>query len=84
MKRQASVNDQTFTAITDRPAPQRITNPRSHWRDLICGMRPGHWFEVPKSSMARMQSAAQKYARGRYSLYRHPTKTGNYVFIILK
>ena len=54
---------------------------RSVWRDLFESMDVGNWFELPKRDRYRVAQAANKYLRGRYSLYHHPVKPETYVFL---
>jgi hypothetical protein len=74
----------TPTVKTGQCPPQRTTGPRSCWRDILNGMRPGEWFETPAFARFRVLTAAQKYCRGRYSFYQHPTKDEAYIFVRIK
>lgn len=63
---------------------ERHTNPRSFWRELLNGMKPGNWFEFPVQKRWAVLNAAQKYTRGRYSAYQHPEKEGIYIYVRIK
>jgi len=72
--------------ITTRPAPKRITQPASPWRDIMGSMKRGHWFEVEcktgDSVYSRVGAAANSYCKGRYTFYK-ASKT-KYIFEIIK
>jgi hypothetical protein len=72
--------------ITTRAAPKRITQPASPWRDIMAGMKRGHWFEVEcktgDSVYSRVCAAANSYCKGRYTFYK-ASKT-KYIFEIIK
>jgi len=70
--------------ICTTTAPQRYSNPRSLWRDIMSRMKPGHWFELPVKMQMAVANAACLYTRGRYSLYRHPKKAGVYIYLRIK
>lgn len=64
--------------------PQRTTNPRSFWRDIMNRMKPGQWFELPESLVNSVRSSACHYTRGRHSVYQHPNKEGYYIYLRIK
>ncbi len=72
--------------ITTRPAPKRITQPASQWRDIMGGMKRGHWFEVECETRDdvynRIGAAANSYCRGRYTFYK--AGKNKYIFEIIK
>ena len=72
--------------ITTRPAPKRITQPASHWRDIMGGMKRGHWFELDCKTgdkvHARVCAAANTHCRGRYTFYK--ASKNKYIFEIIK
>ena len=72
--------------ITTRPAPKRISQPASQWRDIMGGMKRGHWFEVECETgdnvYSRVNTAANNYCRGRYTFYK--TAKNKYIFEIIK
>ena len=72
--------------ITTRAAPKRITQPASPWRDIMAGMKRGHWFEVEcetgDSVYSRVCGAANSYCKGRYTFYK--TAKNKYIFEIIK
>jgi hypothetical protein len=70
--------------MTSKCPPQRGTNPRSRWRDVLNSMKPGHWFEFPANKVQAVRCAANKYTRGRYSVYQHPKKDGMYIYVRIK
>ena len=84
MSIQSQITASTFVPITNKPAPLRVTQPQSHWRELLGSMRVGHWFLVKKKDCARVNTAANKYTRGRYSLYKHPSIKDTHVYVITK
>lgn len=65
-------------------APQRTTNPRSFWRDIMNRMKPGQWFELHEDWVQRVRAAATTYTRGRHSVYQHPKKAGMYIYLRIK
>ena len=72
--------------ITTRAAPKRITQPASPWRDIMAGMKRGHWFEVECETgdnvYSRVCGAANSYCKGRYTFYK--TSKTKYIFEIIK
>ncbi len=72
--------------VTTRPAPKRITQPASQWRDIMGGMKRGHWFEVECETgdniYSRVNAAANSYCRGRYTFYK--AAKNKYIFEIIK
>lgn len=72
-----------FKVVKFQKAPVNLNckSGRSEWRDLFESMDVGHWFEVDRSDYYRTQAAASNYLRGRYSLYKHPTKVATYVCV---
>lgn len=72
--------------ITNRPAPKRITQPASNWRDIMGAMKRGHWFEVECNTgdnvYSRVNAAANSYCKGRYTFYK--AAKGQYIFEIIK
>jgi len=67
------------------PARKHGRTLRGKWRDLFEAMEVGNWFTVTgdKERMATA-SAATVYLKGRYSLYKHPTKANTWVFTKVK
>ena len=72
--------------ITTRAAPKRITQPASPWRDIMAGMKRGHWFEVECETgdnvYSRVCGVANSYCKGRYTFYK--TAKNKYIFEIIK
>lgn len=69
---------------SEAPKPLNIRNRGSKWRDLFESMRPNEWVRIPKEGRARANAAATKYMRGRYSMYRIDTVTGDYCLLKLR
>ena len=57
--------------------PKRIG---SKYVDLFNSMKAGHWFTINSKDRMKFNAAGSKYAKGRYSLYQHPTLDCKYVF----
>jgi len=74
----------TITVIKNKKAPPRKTKPKSFYRDLIGSMGVGDLFVIDSKYHARFQTCGVTYARGRYSLYKHPENEAQYVFTIIK
>jgi hypothetical protein len=47
-------------------------------------MSVGDWFVFDSKYHASFSTAGVTYARGRYSLYKHPENEAQYVFTIIK
>ena len=73
-----------FKVVTNKPAPPRKTPPHSFWRTFLNTMKRDQWFVLNVADKVKVVNAAAKYARGRYSLYQHPTKEDTYIFVIIK
>ena len=69
---------------TEAPTPQNLRGRGGHWRDLFEQMTLIDWVRVPKEHHARASAAANKYLRGRYSLYRIGDASGNYCLLKLR
>ena len=69
---------------TEAPAPQNLRGRGSHWRDLFERMSRNDWVQIPKEHHARARMAANKYLRGRYSLYRIGDASSNYCLLKLR
>ena len=72
--------------ITTRPAPKRITQPASDWRNILAPMKRGHWFEVECKTgdniYSRVTAAANAHCKGRYTFYK--AEENRYIFEIIK
>ena len=63
------------------PARKFGHSKRSKWRDVFEGMELGNWFLVSgHQDYTATNAAAAAYMKGRYSLYKHPTKENTWVF----
>lgn len=68
----------------NRKAPEPInkrTGNRGYWSPIMTSMDKGNWFSVDKLNYGRVQAAGNKYLKGQYSFYKHPTKADSYVFV---
>ena len=72
--------------IKSTPAPRRTTySPAvSYYKDFFEKMNKGSWFVIEESDKLRFNAAGNKYLKGRYSLYKHPTRKNKYVFQLVK
>lgn len=61
------------------PTNRHSRSGTSKWRDHFEAMQVGDWFVIPKKDYGKVQNAANKYLRGRYSLYKHPEIADRYV-----
>ena len=73
-----------FYQVSQNPPPVSVHSTTSKWKGTFESMRCGEWFALPSNHRARVASAAGKYLRGRYRLYKHPTITGMHVFVKAK
>jgi hypothetical protein len=70
--------------ISDKKVPERKTQPKSFYRDLVGQMKTGDWCIVKDKDKGRFVTGVTTYARGRYAFFKHPEKKGQYVFSITK
>lgn len=56
----------------------------SKYAELFANMKAGHWFTINSKDRMKFNAAGNKYAKGRYSLYQHPTMDCKYVFRLNK
>lgn len=72
--------------IKSTPAPRRTTSSPnvSGYKELFGKMKVGQWFVVDASDKLRFNASANEYLKGRYSLYKHPTRKNKYVFQVVK
>ena len=61
-----------YLTVQNTKAPERKTQPQSHWRDLLGSMKPGQWMFVERRHHARVATAASTYVKGLYTLYQVP------------
>lgn len=61
-----------YLTIQNSKAPERKTQPRSSWRDLMVGMKAGQWMLLRKEDHGRVAVAASAYVKGCYTLYKVP------------
>ena len=61
-----------YLTVQTSKAPSRLTQPHSHWRDLMVSMKPGQWMFVKSDHHARVATAATTYIKGRYTFYKVP------------
>jgi len=64
------------------PVPATQKAQTNTWRDLFASMEKGHWFLVQKRNFARVQQAAATHMKGKYRLYKHPTRKDCHVFLV--
>ena len=70
---------------TKAPTQEQFAVSRvSKYRELFNKMKKGHWFVIDAEDYAKLSNAGFIYAKGRYSLYKHPTQQGRYVFRLNK
>ena len=72
--------------IKSTPAPRRVTTSpkQSGYRDLFSKMKVGNWFMIDEADKVRFNASANEFLKGRYSLYKHPTRKNKYVFQLVK
>lgn len=61
-----------YFKVSSTEAPKRNTQPHSTWGSLIGGMKRGQWMYVPVEKRACAAAAANKYCRGRYTMFKVP------------
>jgi len=74
----------TFRIQRTRKAPVPTTQKvgQNTWNDLFKSMKKGHWFIVTKANYSRVSMAASTHIKGKYRLYKHPTRKDCFVFAI--
>jgi len=73
----------TFRIQRTRKAPvPSVQKARTNtWKDLFESMEKGHWFIVTKTNYGKVSQAAATYLKGKYKLYKHPTRKNCHVFM---
>ena len=72
--------------IKSTPAPRRVTTSpkQSEYKTLFEKMKVGNWFLLDEADKVRFSASASTYMKGRYTLYKHPTRKNKYVFQVVK
>ena len=65
---------------TKAPTMKHPKYTQSKYAELFNSMKAGHWFTLNSKDRMKFNAAGSKYAKGRYSLYKHPTLDCKYVF----
>jgi len=73
----------TFRIQRTRKAPVAMSQKTNlnTWRDIFDSMGKGNWFLVTKPNYRKVSMAANKYVKGNYRLYKHPSRKDCHVFL---
>ena len=69
----------------NEPAPKRITQPNSYWKEFFKTLEVGDWFEIPTKKQMGVRAGAVTHGLARrYTCYKHPIKKDIHVFLVTK